>query len=195
MRATLSKASPAASSRVWPSTSWPSWSRTAASRVWPPLATRQRNGGSSGSGSRKLAATWPWRWSTGISGRRRGAAIAFAVLTPTRRAPIRPGPDRHRDRLDVLERGAGLGQRGLDHRDGELEVMARGDLGDDAAEARVRLGLRGDRVGEDRVRPPRRCRPESQPGRAGVVARTVSDAREDRMLGAAGAALAVNPAT
>ena len=65
---------------------------TPASSVWPPLATRQRNGGSSGSGSRKLAATWPCRWSTGISGSRRGAAIALAVLTPTRRAPISPGP-------------------------------------------------------------------------------------------------------
>ena len=114
--ADLSKASPAASSRVWPSTSWPSWSRTAASSVWPPLATRQRKGGSSGSGSRKLAATWPCRWSTGISGSRRAAAIAFAVLTPTSSAPISPGPAVDGDRLDVVQGDPGLGQRRLDHR-------------------------------------------------------------------------------
>ena len=53
----------------------------------------------------------------------RAAAIAFAVLTPTRRAPIRPGPDRDRDRVDLVEGGAGLGERGLDHRNGEVEVM------------------------------------------------------------------------
>ena len=115
----------------------PRRSRTAASIVWPPLAIRQRNGGSSGSGSRKLAATWPWRWSTGISGRRRGAAIAFAVLTPTRRAPIRPGPTVTATASTSSSEAPGLGERGLDDRDRELEVMARGDLGDDAAEARV----------------------------------------------------------
>ena len=60
MRAPLSNASPAASSCVGPSTSQPARGRsTRASSVWPPVAIRIRNGGSNGSGSRKLAATWP----------------------------------------------------------------------------------------------------------------------------------------
>ena len=39
-------------SSVDPSTSKPSWSRTARTSVWPPLASRHVNGGSSGSGAR-----------------------------------------------------------------------------------------------------------------------------------------------
>ena len=89
------------------------------------------------------------------------AAIALAVLTPTSSAPIRPGP-RCGDGLDLVEGHPRLGQRRLDHRRGQLEVMARGDLGNDAAEARVRGGLRGDHVGED----PRAV----ENRRAGVVA-------------------------
>ena len=75
-----------------------------ASSVWPPLATRQRKGGSSGSGSRKLAATWPCRWSTGISGRRRarGDRLGGADPDQQRADQARPGGDR--DRLDVVER-------------------------------------------------------------------------------------------
>ena len=60
-----------------------------------------------------------------------------------------PRPDRDRDRLDLVERHPGLLQRGADDRRRQLQVMARGDLGDDAAEARVGGGLRGDHVGED----------------------------------------------
>ena len=96
----------------------------AASRVWPPLANRQTNGGSSGSGSRKLAATWPCRWSTGTSGRRRAAAIAFAVLSPTSSAPIRPGPRSHRHGVDVLEPAPASRSAASDHPHGELEVLA-----------------------------------------------------------------------
>ena len=66
--------------------------RTSRSSVCPPLASRQRNGGSSGSGSRYSDATCPCRWSTGASGSRRDHASAFAAETPTRSAPTSPGP-------------------------------------------------------------------------------------------------------
>jgi hypothetical protein len=41
------------------------------------------------------------------------------------------------DRVDVVERGAGLGQRRLHHRDQVGDVVARRDLGNDAAERGV----------------------------------------------------------
>ena len=94
-----------------------------------------------------------------------GGDVALQVVDRDQRQPPRrgdrlrgadadqQGPDQaraggHRDRLDVIERGAGLVQRRLDHRRRQLQVVARGDLGHDAAELRVRRGLRGDRVGE-----------------------------------------------
>ena len=48
-------------------------------------------------------------------------------------------------RVDVVERRAGLAQRVVDDRVDQLEVMARGDLGHDAAEAVVHA-LGGDDV-------------------------------------------------
>ena len=134
---------------------------TPASSVWPPLAIRQRNGGSSGSGSRKLAATWPCRWSTPtqrLAGRR-GERLGRADADQQRADQARAAGDR--DRVDVVEPDPGLGERRVDDRVDQLEVVARGDLGHDAAEALVRRGLRGDHVRADprrRRRPPRRCR-------------------------------------
>src|SRR5680860_296433 len=107
MRAPLSKASPAASSSVWPRIEYPLGSSTRARKVWPPLATRHTYGGSIGSGWSVLATTCPWRWSTGTSGRLRVAASALAEDTPTSRAPISPGPRVTADALE--EAGAGLG--------------------------------------------------------------------------------------
>ena len=80
---------------------------------------------------------------------RRPHASALAALSPTRSAPASPGPLVTATSLDAVEGLAGLGERFGDRRDDELEVPARGDLGDDAAEARVQLGLGGDDVGED----------------------------------------------
>ncbi len=60
---------------------------------------------------------------------------------------------RHGDLLDVVERGAGAVERVVDDRVDELEVVARGDLRHDAAEARVHA-LGGDDVGEQ-TRPDR----------------------------------------
>ena len=123
--------------------------RTPASRVWPPLAIRHRNGGSSGSGSRKLAATCPCRWFTPARGFRVAAASDFAVATPTRSAPIRPGPRVTASDSSPRELHLGLGQRRIDHRVDELEVMPRCDLRHHPAIARVSGSLRGDHVGAD----------------------------------------------
>ncbi len=87
----MSMASPAASSIVWPSRRGVRRSVTRSRRVWPPEATRLTNGGSSATGASQLAAMCPWRWSTMISGLPAAYAIAFAVATPIRSAPISPG--------------------------------------------------------------------------------------------------------
>ena len=50
-------------------------------------------------------------------------------------------PARHGDARNTLEVGARLPQGLADDRHHELQVTARGDLGDDAAIARVQLGL------------------------------------------------------
>ncbi len=55
-----------------------------------------------------------------------------------------PRPLRHGNAVDVVERRAGLGERLADDRRDELEVATRGNLGNDAAVARVEVGLRRD---------------------------------------------------
>src|SRR6185312_12948371 len=81
---------------------------------------------------------------------------------PDQEGADQPGPGGGGDRLDVVQSHPGLAERRLDHRGGQLQVVAGGDLGDDAAEARVGGGLRGDHVGEDA--------PAVEHGGAGVVA-------------------------
>jgi hypothetical protein len=61
------------------------------------------------------------------------------------------GPLRHGDTVDVLERAIGPSQRLSDDGKNELEVVSRGDLGNDASEPCVELGLRGDDGGEHRT--------------------------------------------
>ena len=95
-----------------------------------------------------------------------GGDVALQVVDRDQRQPARggdrlrgrdadqqradqPRPGGRGDRVDVVEGHPGLAQGGLDHRRGQLEVMAGGDLGDDAAEAGVRGGLRGDHVRQD----------------------------------------------
>ena len=109
---------------------------TAASSVWPPLAISARNGGSSGSGSRKAAATWPWRWSTAISGLPPRRRQRLRRVDPDEQRADQPRVGRHRDRVDVVELAAGLGERRVDDRVDQLEVVAGGDLGHDPAVAR-----------------------------------------------------------
>ena len=75
----------------------------------------------------------------------RANASAFAAESPTSSAPIRPGPGRRRDEVDVVERDAGARERLLERAGQVLEVRARRDLGHDAAVERVRLDLRRDR--------------------------------------------------
>ena len=53
------------------------------------------------------------------------------------------------DRLDVVQARLRLAERLSDHRQDELEVVPRGDLRHDPAEARVQVGLRGNDVGAE----------------------------------------------
>ena len=64
--------------------------------------------------------------------------------------PDEPRPPRHRDRLDVVQGRVRTIERLADDRRHELEVPPRGDLGDDAAEAGVQVGLGGD---DERISP------------------------------------------
>ena len=57
------------------------------------------------------------------------------------------GPLGHGHGVEALELGVSLGQRLPHDWEEELEVSPRGDLRDDAAEASVQLGLRGNDVG------------------------------------------------
>ena len=59
------------------------------------------------------------------------------------------GARRRRNRIDLIERHAGIGQRGRDHRRQPLGMGARGDLGNDAAIGAVHVVLRGDALGEN----------------------------------------------
>ncbi len=67
----------------------------------------------------------------------------LARREPDEQRPDQPGSLRHRDRVDRIERRTRVGERRLEHRHDELEVAPRGDLGHDAAEAGVEIGLRG----------------------------------------------------
>ena len=88
-------------------------------------------------GSRKAEATCPCRWSTPASGLRCAAASAFAELTPDQQRADQPGAAGDRERVDVGEADARVGEGGVDDGIDQLEVVARGDLGDDPAEALV----------------------------------------------------------
>ena len=86
---------------------------------------------------------------------------------------------RDRDRVDLVERDVGGGQRALDRRHHGLEVGARGDLGDDPAEPRVLVHRAGDGVDQQVV--------AAHEGDAGLVAgrldpehEGVSHAHQDR---------------
>ncbi len=80
---------------------------------------------------------------------RRAQAIAFAAESPTSSAPTSPGPCVTATRSIVVERHVRLVERRADHRRDELEVASRGDLGHDAAVARVQARLRRDDVRAD----------------------------------------------
>src|SRR2546427_59957 len=90
--ATLSKASPAASSRVWPRARYSPGARTSYSEVWPPETTRPSQGGTGARSESSTAIRCPSMWLTPTSGILAAAASDFATWTPTSRAPTRPGP-------------------------------------------------------------------------------------------------------
>jgi hypothetical protein len=63
---------------------------------------------------------------------------------PHQQRPHQPGSARDGHQADVIERDPGLLQRARDHEVDELQMLARGDLGNDAAKTIVHL--RGDRI-------------------------------------------------
>ena len=144
----------------------------------PPEASRHANGGASASGASRSAATWPSRWSTGHERQAARVRQGLGGREPDEQRADQAGALRHGDRVDIGERRARLAERGLDDGHDELEVAPRGDLGHDAAEARVQVGLR-------RADAPRDAAVAAHDGRAGVVAGGLDreDHRPARPLG------------
>ncbi len=68
---------------------------------------------------------------------------------PNEEAAGQPGTSRDRDQVDVVRLGARAFQREVEKLRQALQVVARGELGDDPAEFLVELHLRVDDVGED----------------------------------------------
>ena len=130
-----------------------------------------RTAARTGPGRRKFAATWPCRWSTApAAGRaRRPAPWPWRARRAARRRGPGPGSRRpaRRRRASRPARASASSTTGVD----QLEVVARGDLRDDAAEAVVDA-LRGDDVRADLA-------VGRDDGRAGVVAAGL-DARGSR---------------
>ena len=93
-RATLSNASPAASSTVAPNsvTRSPPTCGTSSRDECPPDTSRATHGSSSGPCSSRSTATCADRWLTPYSGFPRASANALAAATPTSSAPASPGP-------------------------------------------------------------------------------------------------------
>ena len=100
--------------------------------------------------------------------------MARAVISPTSRPPIRPGPAVTATASSPSQSAPASLHRGADHPVQRLDMRARGDLRHDAAEGRVIVGLAEHDVGEDRAapvgvraaRPPRRSRRSSSRCRA-----------------------------
>ena len=150
-RATLSNASPAASSRVWPSRRYRPWPSMHTSIVWPPDTSSTTSGNVSSGSSRNAAYRCASRWLTDTNGTSQVSASAFAAETPTSSAPISPGPVVAATASMRLPLEPRLDERTRRHRDDELVVRPTGDLGHHAAVPRVQVHLgrhhRGHHVG------------------------------------------------
>ena len=114
--------------------------RPSASSVWPPLAIRHRNGGSIGSGCEEVRRHVPVqvvdrheRQLGGRSERLRGRQTDQQRADQARAGWSRPPRRRPRSPVPACV------ERLVDHRVDQLEVVARGDLGHDAAVALVEL--------------------------------------------------------
>src|SRR3954454_23409767 len=93
-RATLSKASPAASSMVRPrDCTSRARSGTSSSELCPPETSSAIEGSASGPCWSSSTATCAARWFTPYSGLSRASAYALAAATPTSSAPVSPGPE------------------------------------------------------------------------------------------------------
>ena len=149
-------------------------SSTRSSEEWPPETSSARHGSGSGPCSSWSTATWAARWFTPYSGLSSAIASALAAATPTSSAPARPGPAVTAIASTSVERDPGRLAGPLDRRHHRLEVGARGDLGHDAAEARVLLDRRGHGVGQQRL--------PADDADPGLVARGL-DAQDERLVG------------
>ncbi len=163
-RAPLSNASPAASSSVWPSTSQPRpvvhdprQQRVAAARDQGEERRLERIGLEQA--CRDVAVEM-------VDGRERQLAPPppepWPCATPTSSAPTSPGPAVTATRSSSCSDVPAVRSASSTTAPDQLEVVARGDLGDDAAIA-VMDSLRGDHVGADLA-------PVGDHRRAGVVA-------------------------
>ena len=146
-RATLSNASPAASSMVLPSERTSSVTSGTSSRLeWPPDTSIASVGSASGPCSTMSTATWAARWFTPYSGTPSETASAFAAATPTSRAPARPGPEvtaiasRSASRTPASRQARSI----VGHH--RLEVGPAGHLGHHPAEPGVLLDAAGHGV-------------------------------------------------
>ena len=130
----MSNASPAASSSVWPSTSCrrardPHEQRVPAARDQAHVRRVERIGLQEVRGDVAVEV---------VDGHERQPARGRERLgagEPDEQRADEPRAPRDRDALDVVEPRAGPGERVVDDRVDQLEVMARGDLGHDAAVA------------------------------------------------------------
>ena len=86
-----------------------------------------------------------------MSGSPLPSASPLAMLMPTTSDPASPRPARHGDRVDLGQGQVRRGQCLLDDSIDRLDVLARGDLGEDAAVLRVQVDLRGDQAGLQRA--------------------------------------------
>ena len=120
--------------------------------MWPPDASRQRNGGSTRSRRERERRDVPAQV---VDGRERQPARPGDRLARGEAHEQRadqPRALRRRDERDLVERDRGVLERRLDDGADELEVPARGHLRHDPAEALVQLRLRApDRRSHDEL--------------------------------------------
>ena len=113
-RATLSNASPAASSRVAASRSATPCSRSTTHSVCPPLTSSARYGGSRSVSASQALYTCPARWETPTIGSPRASAALGRVHRADDQAAGQPGPARDRHGIDGVPATRHGRERGVD---------------------------------------------------------------------------------
>ncbi len=114
--------------------------------MWPPLASRQVNGGCQVERPQVERGDVAVQMVDGDQRQAMRPGERLRGGDADEQRADQPGPHRDGDRVDIAS-STRLAERLLDHRRDELEMAAARDLGHDAAEARVQLVLRGDDAG------------------------------------------------